>query len=83
MFMDTIFQSMAETWPSAVVARTEIGRFTGGALKEKYCANLDSAGLGPRGRFRIGRKVVYPVKELVAWLEERSRVIPERHKITQ
>lgn len=77
--MDTIFQQMIEKWPSQVVARTEIESFSGGAMGEKYIANLDSLGLGPAGRFRMGRKVCYPVKELVAWLESRSATIPERH----
>lgn len=72
------FNELAERWPSPIVARTEIEDFTGGAIKEKYISNLDSAGLGPAGRFRLGRKVVYPVAELVAWLESRSEVIPER-----
>ena len=81
--MQTIFQEMAEKWKSSIVARTEIKTFTGGALKEKYLANLDSAGLGCQGRFRLGRKVVYPVAELVAWLEARSTVIPDRHPKTE
>jgi hypothetical protein len=71
----SIFQSMAERWPSAWVARTEIDRFTGGVIKEKYLANLDSAGKGPAGRVRSGRKICYPVAELIAWLEGRSQVV--------
>ena len=76
-----LLESMANKWPSAWVARTESEKFTGGLIKEKYLANLDSAGLGPSGRFRVGRKVVYPVAEFVKWLKQRSEVIPERkHK---
>lgn len=69
-----IFQDMADKWPSAFVARTEAERFTGGIISEKYLANLDSAGKGPAGRVRIGRKIAYPVKEFIAWLESRSTV---------
>lgn len=76
--MDTLFQGMAERWPSAWVARTEIERFCGGVIREKYIANLDSAGKGPPGRVRCGRKIVYPVAGLVAWLEARSTAVPER-----
>ncbi len=79
--MATLFQKLAAKWPSAFVARTEIDRFSGGMLSEKYLANLDSAGKGPAGRIRCGRKVVYPVAELVAWLENRSTVIPERNPV--
>jgi hypothetical protein len=77
--MDTsIFQEMLAKWPSAVVARTEIAVFSGGMVKEKYAANLDSAGLGCPGRFRVGRKICYPAKNLAEWLESRSSVVPER-----
>lgn len=76
--MEAIFQHMAAAWPSPIVARTESPVFTGGAISEKYLANLDSQGLGPEGRFRIGRKVVYPTNEFVKWLERRSAVIPKK-----
>lgn len=77
--METIFQSMLERWPSSFVARTEISHFTGGIISDRYLANLDSQGTGPAGRIRIGRKIAYPVNELVRWLEARSEVVPERH----
>ena len=67
-----VFQEMSARWPSAVVARVEVGRFTGGLMSSKYMANLDSAGLGPKGRITCGRKVGYPVNDLVAWLRARS-----------
>jgi len=76
--VSNLLSSMADKWPSPLVARTEIPAFTGGLLSEKYCANLDAAGLGCPGRFRIGRKVVYPVSEFIKWLESRSMVVPER-----
>lgn len=66
------FQKLAENWPSAWVARTSIHHFTGGIVSEKYLANLDSSGKGPQGRVRIGRKIAYPVNEVVAWLEARA-----------
>ncbi|MHB8091851.1 MAG: hypothetical protein ACYDH8_09700 [Syntrophales bacterium] len=81
--MGSIFEEMAAKWKSPICARTEIETFTGGAMKEKYCANLDAANLGCKGRFRMGRKVVYPVVELVKWLENRSSVIPERVRQTE
>jgi hypothetical protein len=68
-------KQLKEKWPSPVVARTEIKTFTGGIISEKYMANLDSQGAGPDGRFKIGRKVAYPVNELVEWLEGRSQVV--------
>ncbi|PKN37676.1 MAG: hypothetical protein CVU62_08095 [Deltaproteobacteria bacterium HGW-Deltaproteobacteria-2] len=71
--MGTIFLELAEKWPAPFVARTEVEKFSNGLIKEKYIANLDSAGKGPEGRFRVGRKVCYPVKNLVAWLQSRSQ----------
>jgi hypothetical protein len=61
-------------WPSSVVARTDIRNFTGGLMSERYIANLDSQGAGPKGRFKLGRKVGYPVDSLISWLEERMEV---------
>lgn len=78
--MEKMFEDLAEKWPSAWVARTEIYRFTGGIISEKYLANLDSQGRGPAGRVRIGRKVAYPVREFIKWLASRSEPIPERHR---
>ena len=48
---------LAEKWPSPYVARNEVKAFSGGILTPKYLANLDSAGKGPAGRIRVGRKI--------------------------
>ena len=77
--VSNLLASMADKWPSPLVARTEIERFTGGIISEKYLANLDCQGRGPAGRVRVGRKICYSVSEVVKWLESRSAVIPERH----
>jgi len=78
--MNTSFSILAERWPSAWVSRTKIKEFTGGTVSEKYLANLDSAGKGPAGRVRIGRKIAYPVAEVVRWLESRATEVKERHR---
>jgi hypothetical protein len=67
-------KDLKQNWGSSVVARTEIRTFTGGLISEKYIANLDSQGAGPEGRFKIGRKVGYPVESVIRWLEARSTV---------
>ena len=72
------FQLMADKWPSPFVARQEVERFTGGIVNPKYIANLDSQGLGPEGRIRVGRKIAYPVASFIAWLEERSEIVRGR-----
>lgn len=63
---------LADKWPSAIVAREEIGTFSGGTLTPKYMANLDSKGEGPSKAIRIGKKVAYLVTDVVEWMEKRS-----------
>lgn len=76
--MEALFQELAAKWPSAFVARTEIEKFTGGLISEKYLANLDSQNRGCPGRIRCGRKVVYPVTNFIKWLESRSSKIENK-----
>ena len=73
--MSDVFDEMARRWVAPLVSRTEISKFSGGAIRSKTLANFDCIGEGPRGRFRIGRAIVYPVPELVAWLRARSRPV--------
>lgn len=70
--------ALGEKWRAPIVARTEIREFSGGALSEKYMANLDSSGMGPAGRFRCGRKICYPVDSLIQWMADRSRTVGGR-----
>lgn len=64
-------EKLAEKWPSHIVARTELERFSGGLLSGKYIANLDSLGVGPP-RGRCGRKIYYPVDSLIKWMLKRA-----------
>ena len=72
---ETIFDGMAARWKSSHVARTEVSEFSGGIISERYLANLDSQGRGPRGRIRTGRKISYPALEFARWLARRSEVV--------
>ena len=69
------FQAMAERWPSAVVARHQVDKLTGGLITPNYLANLDSQGLGPAGRFKCGGKIAYPIDDFVEWLAGRTEVL--------
>lgn len=71
----SIFSQLAEHWPSPLVAREEVAKFSGGILNPRTLANLDALDQGPKGRIRIGRKVAYPVSELIAWMEKRSQAL--------
>lgn len=71
--MQNHFSSLAEKWPSSFVARDKVSEFSGGIINPRTIANHDCKGTGPAGRFRVGRKIAYPVQSLVEWLEARSQ----------
>lgn len=68
------YDAMKQNWPSPVVVRQQrhLDRFAGGLLNAGTLANHDSAGTGPKGRIRCGRKVAYPVDSLIEWMRERG-----------
>ncbi len=68
-----ILDELADRWSSPLVAREQriLDQFSGGLLNARTLANLDSLGKGPTGRIRIGKKVCYPTKNLVEWLQHR------------
>lgn len=68
-----IYEQMAARWPSAIVSRGEVGKFSGGLLNSRTMANLDSRKEGPAKKLTMGsRKVFYPVADLIAWLRARA-----------
>lgn len=70
-----VIKEAGQKWPSTFVARQDIKKFTGGVFTRQTMANLDVRQEGPKGAFRIGRSVVYPVNSLCDWLIERSTTI--------
>lgn len=58
-----------------VLARKDISRLTGGLISPRSLANLDCAGLGPKGRVKIGRLTAYERDSFVSWLSERMQDI--------
>ena len=60
-----------ESWPSPVIARSEVGNFTGGLVSPRTISNLDCLKKGPQGRVRLGRKIGYLKSELIEWLTAR------------
>ena len=69
---DKVLESLGTRWPSEIVARKEIGKFTGGILSARTLANMDSRGDGIPERFLLANQVAYPVSAVIAWLKERS-----------
>ncbi|SPD74324.1 hypothetical protein PITCH_A230010 [uncultured Desulfobacterium sp.] len=63
---------LADNWPSPIVSRDKLTEFSGGLLHPRTTANHDCFGTGPKGAIRVGRKVAYPVKSLIEWMEKRA-----------
>lgn len=75
-----IFDELAATWAAPIVARREVGKFSGGALNPRTLANLDSLGEGPP-RLKLGEKmVVYPTRSLAEWMRNRAKTDNEEKK---
>ena len=69
------FSPIIENNPSGWILRADLTEKTGGLLHSRTAANLDSLGTGIPGRITMGRKVAYPVLNVVKFLEQRYRVV--------
>jgi hypothetical protein len=74
---------LIDGWPSELIARAEVGSFTGGMISSGTMANLDSAGEGPEDAIRIGRKAGYRVVSFVRWLEKRTTRLRANAQVQQ
>ncbi|CAK8716895.1 hypothetical protein GKODMF_08500 [Candidatus Electrothrix gigas] len=74
--------TFAKAWKAPYVERQELKEFSGGALNARTMANHDSKGQGIKGRINMGRKVLYPVNEVIAWMEARAS-LPKKGKVGQ
>lgn len=70
-----VFDQMAARWPSSIVARAEVKKFTGGGISPKTLANADSKGTGPEGPFFMGRRICYTVPAFLEWLRNRTKKV--------
>ena len=66
----TLSEKLIASWQSPIVARAQVGTFSGGLLHPRTMANLDALGAGP-GKIVAGRRVAYDRDELARWLESR------------
>ncbi len=67
--MTDLFDRMANKWPSAGFARSEVGKLTGGSLSSKTLANLKSLGQGPPCNMLRGR-AYYEISSFIPWFRE-------------
>lgn len=56
------------------ICRDRVEQFTGGAIRSRHLANLDSLGEGPEGAFKVGRRQCYPIDNFCDWLINRLEV---------
>ena len=63
--------SLVNSWPSPIVARSQVGVFSGGLLHPRTMANLDSLGKGP-GKMLVGNRACYSTLKLVEWMKSRT-----------
>ena len=75
--LHAVIDSMAERWPSPIVARRKIEIFTGGLLNGKTIANHEAKGEGPP-KLKMGRIAGYPVDTLIEWLKEKIYPVAPR-----
>ncbi len=75
-----VIDSMATSWPSTVVPRRSIPKFTGYLYSIKFMANRDSQKTGPEGAFTIGGQKCYPILSLTSWLKSLASVSWSKRK---
>lgn len=67
----TLSEKLIASWQSPIVARSEVGRFSGGVLHPRTMANKDALGETP-GKIVLGGKVCYDRDALAKWIEDRA-----------
>lgn len=68
-----IIEQMERAWPDLLVFRRDCEKASSGAITRKYLANLDSAGKGPAGKFKLNGKACYPAENFFKWLETKVK----------
>jgi len=68
-----VFKQMVDKWPSAIVAPSEVKRFTGGLITGKTIRNLSSEGEPAPESLKIGTRRAFVAASLADWLRKRSQ----------
>lgn len=76
-----IIALLQECWPAKIVARSQIGKLTGGLISPKTIANDDSLGCGISERFRIGNRIAYTINNVAQYMLDRGLIIEKKEKI--
>jgi len=69
----SLVDDLVNAWPSAIVARHDAHRFSGGTVTPGTLSNCDSRGVGPKARFRVGKNTAYYAQDLAEWIASRVK----------
>ena len=64
-------KEILDNCPGPIISRRRAAELTGGLMGERHLANLDSAGLGPARRVKIGKRAGYQSESFATWLAAR------------
>ncbi len=67
---ESIMKALIENWPSPIVPRSRFYEFSGGLIKPKTMANIDSLKEGPP-RLTSRKQALYSTVDAAAWLVKR------------
>lgn len=67
---EVLFETLKKGAPSGVITRKKITELTDGLVKVQWLSNLDCAGKGIEGRMMIGKQIVYPVDNVIDFLNK-------------
>jgi hypothetical protein len=68
-----ILQKIDEAWPSPIVLRKDIGKFSCGLVTHRSMETADQRGWGISGRISINGKVAYKKESALKWLGSRIK----------
>lgn len=66
------WRKMFEDYTAPVISRDQIELWSGGLVRARTLANKDSLGIGIRGKFRCGRRIGYPIENVIEYLEAQT-----------
>lgn len=72
--MSINFETIFENFKCPFITRQQLQNITEGLINAKTLRNIDCLGKGIKGKINIGtRKVAYPVNEVIAWLNNKTK----------
>jgi len=72
--LKTLEKTLSEKYPFGI-PRKEIGKATGNVLHPRTEANNDCSGDAIHGRFKVGRRMIYPVASVIQRIKSKMTLI--------